>query len=124
MVKRLGAVLVMVALSGCGDVIKELLTTASCNIATASTCLDYSGPSGTALTQFETSCATSLGSNSAAACTATNRIGSCTLSPFTGINEAIRYYSGAPTSWTISSATTACTTAGTQAGVSATFTPG
>jgi uncharacterized protein YceK len=35
MAKRLGAVLVLVALSGCGDIIKELLTTASCNNATA-----------------------------------------------------------------------------------------
>ena len=124
MVKRLGAVLVLVALSGCGDAIKELLTTASCNNATAGICMDYSGPSGTSLTRFETNCATSLGTNSAVACSATNRIGSCSLSPFTGVTEAIRYYSGAPTPWTIASATTACTAAGTKAGVSATFTPG
>jgi uncharacterized protein YceK len=124
MTKRLGAVLVLVLLSGCGDVLKELLTTASCNNATAGICMDYSGPSGTALTRFETSCATSLGTNSAAACTATNRIGSCTLSPFTGVSEVIRYYSGAPTPWTVSLATTNCTAAGVNAGVAATFTPG
>ncbi len=124
MVKRLGAVLVLVALSGCGDVIKELLTQASCNIATAGICLDYSGPAGTSLTRFETTCATSLGTNSSAACPGANRIGSCSLSPFTGVTEAIRYYSGAPMPWTVPLAITDCATAGTKAGVSATFTPG
>jgi hypothetical protein len=124
MTKRLGAVLVLVMLSGCGDVLKELLTTASCNNATAGLCLDYSGPSGTSLTRFETSCATSLGTNSTAACTTTNRIGSCTYAPFTGVSESIRYYSGALTPWTVSTATTACTAAGVNAGVSVSFTPG
>jgi hypothetical protein len=123
MAKRLGAVLVLVALSGCGDIIKELLTTASCNNATAGICLDYSGPSGTSLTRFETSCATSLGHNSTAACTAANRFGSCSYTPFTGVTEAIRYYSGAPVPWTDTSARANCTAAGTSAGVSVTFTP-
>jgi hypothetical protein len=124
MTKRLGAVLVLVALSGCGDAVKELLTTASCNVATASLCLDYSGLTGPSLTWFETHCATALGNNSSAACASTNRIGSCTLSPITGITEVIRYYSVGPTPWTVPTATTACTAAGTSASVSATFTPG
>jgi hypothetical protein len=123
MMKRLGAVLVVVALSGCGDAIKELQTTASCNVATASLCLDYRGLTGPSQTWFETHCASALGTNSSAACPTTNRIGSCTLSPITGITEVIRYYSVAPTPWTTSTAMVACTGAGTTAGVSATFTP-
>jgi hypothetical protein len=125
MTKRLGAVLVLVALSGCGNILKELLTTASCNVPAAATCLDYSGPSGTALDRFETSCTTTPGgTNSTAPCTATNRIGSCTYAPFTGVSESIRYYSGALSPWTVSTATTACTAAGNSAGVNVTFTPG
>ncbi len=124
MMKRLGAVLVLVVLSGCGDAIKELMTQASCNNATAGVCWDYSGPGGTSLTRFETSCATSLGNNSAAACSATNRIASCTLSPFTGVSQVIRYYSGTAVGWTLTMAAANCTAAGTQAGVPATFTPG
>jgi hypothetical protein len=123
MMKRLGAVLVLVALSGCGDAFKEVLTTASCNLDPASSCLDYSGLTGPSLVWFETHCATAFGHNSSAACPATSRVGSCALSPIAGINEVIRYYSVAPTPWTVSTATTACTAAGTKAGVSATFTP-
>jgi hypothetical protein len=123
MAKRLGAVLVLVALSGCGDALKELLPHASCNAAAAFTCQDYSGPGGAALTNFQTAC-TAPATYSTAECVTTSRVGSCTYNPITGVSLATRFYSGSTSTWTVSTATAACNLLGTTAGVSVAFTPG
>jgi hypothetical protein len=123
MVKRLGAVLVLVALSGCGDAIKDLLPHASCNVAAAFTCEDYNGPGGTALTNFQAAC-TAPATYSTAECATANRVGSCTYNPVTGVSLATRFYSGGLSTWTIDTATAACTALGVSAGgVSVRFTP-
>jgi hypothetical protein len=126
MVKKLGTLIVLVALTGCGsDAIKDLLPHASCNAAAAFTCQDYSGPGGAALTNFQSACAAPA-TYSSAECAVANRIGSCTYNPIPGVSLATRYYSGASSPWTAGSSGTAaaaCTAAGTAAGVPTTFTP-
>jgi hypothetical protein len=120
MVKRLGIVLAVVALSGCGDVLKDLIPHASCNNTTLGTCGDLSGAVGSALTDFQSACTTAGGINGSAECPAANRIGSCTYAPFPGVGASIRYYSS---KWTLIPATAACNALATPS-VSVTFTPG
>jgi len=113
--------MVLVVLAGCGsDAIKELIPHASCNNAALGICQDVSGAVGSALTDFQTACTNAGGTNGNATCATANRAGSCTFNLAPGVSTVIRYYL---THWTVPTATTACTAAGTAAGVTPTFTP-
>ncbi len=121
MVKKLGTVMILVALTGCGgDAIKELIPHASCTNAALATCQDFSGAVGSARTEFQNACTTAGGTNGSADCATANRAGSCTLALAPGVSTVTRYYT--PT-WNATTAQTACTAAGTAAGVTPTFTP-
>jgi len=113
---RIGAVLVVVALTGCGDTIQDLLPHASCTNATLATCQDYGGPGGSPLATFEAACTNAGGLNGSAACPAANRVGSCSIpTGVPGVTLVTRFYTPP---WDVNTAAANCT------GLQGSFTPG
>jgi hypothetical protein len=115
-VRRIGAVLVVVALCGCGSTLQDLLPRASCSNTTLGTCQDFQGPGGTALTTFQDACTSAGGTNGPAECPAASRVGSCSIpTGVPGVTTTTRSY--APL-WSAATAQAQCTGAGWV------FTPG
>ena len=85
---------------GCGKAAPALVAAGSCTVVGSgfTTCFDYTGSGYTSATA-QTACAgTTSGSNvgtySAAACTVTSRVGSCTLYSGQATEQIVRYFGG------------------------------
>jgi hypothetical protein len=94
MVNRLGVVIAVVALAGCGSgAAKKLIPHASCNVPGAGYCLDMNGLAGSNLTDFQSACTGGGGTNGSAACPTASLMGYCTVSTgLPGVDEIIRFY--------------------------------
>jgi hypothetical protein len=95
MVNRLGVVIAVVALAGCGSgAAKKLIPHASCSVPSGGYCLDMNGLAGANLTDFQSACTGGGGTNSSAACPTASLMGYCTVATgLPGIDEIMRFYS-------------------------------
>jgi hypothetical protein len=115
--KPLALILFTSILAACGGSTNKCDTaniTASCTATSSSTCFDYTGLSSSDATSIQNQCQNSHNTYGGSACSATNRVGTCSVPDSTpGSNLlcgtgtfSIRYYS--PT-FSTSTAQSACT---------------
>ena len=110
MVKRLGVVLAVVALTGCGSAAKKLIPHASCNLPSSGSCVDSSGLTGSNLSDFQSLCTGAGGTNSSAECPTASLMGYCTISTgLPGVDQILRFYT--PT-WDAYAAEVECSSQG------------
>ncbi len=101
------------AVAGCGDIVNDVLPLGICNVASASTCIDYTGDTWRTPGAGQMACnAVGMGAvYGTGACSTANRVGTCRVMPGSGQEARTRYYSPR---WNVTTATQACAALGGQ----------